>query len=179
MVGREMTDQRTQADVGTGRLELDAAGDCLIIMTRRFAAPPPLVFTALVTPALLLRWMHGPAGWLMVECDFEAIVGGRYRYEWDGPGGRSISAAGVVLEIDPPNRLVTKEVFDDSWTGGEVTAVTELAADGSDTVLTNTATYPSRAARDAALATGMEHGTEAGYVQLDRLLAHLTGDTDR
>lgn len=171
-----MADHPAQREIRIGHLELTASGECLIIIRRRFAAPPSLVFRALVTPALLLRWMHGPAGWLMVECEFEATVGGRYRYSWRGPEGRSMTAAGVVLEITPPSRLVTKEQFDDNWTGGEVVAVTELAADGGDTVLTNIATYPSRSARDAALASGMERGVQAGYAHLDRLIAELAGD---
>ena len=70
-----------------------------------------------------------------------------------------------------PTRLVTVEHFDDNWTGGEVTAVTELTAAGAGTLLTNTGTYPSRADRDAALASGMERGVAAGYTHLDRLLA--------
>jgi uncharacterized protein YndB with AHSA1/START domain len=154
-----------------GRLHIVSVGDRQIVMTRRFAAPPLLVFDALVTPSLLLQWMHGPAGWWMVNCKFDATEGGHYRYEWRGPNGRSMAAKGVVRQIIRPSRLVTVELFDDNWTGGEVTAVVELTADGAGTLLTNTATYPSPADRDAALASGMELGVEAGYTHLDRLLS--------
>lgn len=81
-----------------------------------------------------------------------------------------MTAKGVVRQIIRPTRLVTVELFDDNWTGGEVTAVFELTADGAGTLLTNTATYPSRADRDAALASGMERGVDASYTHLDRLL---------
>ena len=77
---------------------------------------------------------------------------------------------GVVRQIIRPTRLVTVEQFGDNWTGGEVTAVFELTAEGAGTLLTNTATYPSRADRDAALASGMERGVDASYTHLDRLL---------
>ena len=154
-----------------GTLDIVAAGDRQIVMTRSFAAPPALVFDALVTPSLLLRWMHGPVGWRMVECDFDAIEGGRYRYLWRNEDGRSMAATGVVRHIIRPTRLVTAELFDDNWTGGEVTAVTELTTHADRTLLTNTASYPSRANRDAALASGMERGMAASYVHLDRLLA--------
>ena len=153
------------------KLDVVGLGDRLIVMTRRFGAPPSLVFDALTTPSLLLQWMHGPAGWRMVDCDFDATEGGRYRYLWRGPNGQSMAAKGVVRQIIRPTRLVTVELFDDNWTGGEVTAVYELTADSAGTLLTNTATYPSRADRDAALASGMEGGVEAGYAHLDRLLA--------
>lgn len=167
------TDRPMGSNVRFAPLELHPQGDRQIVIRRRFAAPVPLVFDALVTPELLLRWLHGPAGWLLVECEFDATVGGRYRYLWHGPNGQTMAATGVIQEISPPDRLVTAERFDHNWTGGEVISVTELAADGRGTVLTNTGTYPSRSARDAALATGMKHGVDAGYAHLDRLLADL------
>ncbi len=166
-----MASQSSRQSVGG--LDIDALGERQIVMTRGFAAPPPLVFDALVQPALLLQWMHGPAGWHMVECEFDPVVGGRYRYRWHGPNGQSMAAKGVVREIVRPSRLVTAEVFDDNWTGGEVTAVYELTTDGSGTLLTTTATYPSRAARDGALDSGMKRGLAAGYHHLDRLLDRL------
>ena len=159
----------------TGKLDIAGVGDRQIVMTRSFGAPPSLVFDALVLPSLLLQWMHGPAGWRMVDCEFDATVGGRYRYDWRGPHGQSMTATGVVEQIIRPTRLVTVELFDDNWTGGEVTAVFELTADGAGTLLTNTATYPSRSDRDAALASGMERGVHASYTHLDRLLADHQG----
>jgi hypothetical protein len=42
------------------------------------------------------------------------------------------------------------------------------------TTLTLTALYPSKEARDGALASGMEHGVAAGY---DRLAEMLTAKT--
>ena len=153
-----------------GKLDIVAVGERQIVMTRGFAARPALVFDALVVPSLLLQWLHGPAGWRLVECDFDATEGGRYRYLWRGPNGASMAAKGVVRQIIRPTRLVTVEIFDDNWTGGEVTAATELTVDGAGTLLTNTGTYPSRADRDAALASGMEHGVDASYTHLDHLL---------
>ena len=122
------------------RLDIVGAGDRQIVMTRIFAAPPSPVFDALVMPSLLQQLMHGPAGWRMVDCDFDATEGGRYRYVWRGPNGQSMSAKGVVRQIIRPTRLVTVELFDDNWTGGEVTAVSELTAEGAGTLLTNTGT---------------------------------------
>lgn len=159
--------QKTSRD-----LQVTAVGDRQVVMTRRFAAPRSLVFDALITPELLLRWMHGPEGWRMVSCEVDPTEGGRYRYVWRGPSGEHMTAEGVFREIVHPERFVTTELFDDNWTGGEVVSVFELTADDDMTVLTNTATYTSRAARDAALESGMEHGVEASYAHLDRLLAN-------
>lgn len=162
------------------RLDVAAVGDRQIVMTRRFAAPPALVFDALVTPELLRRWMHGPDGWQMIGCEFEATMGGRYRYEWRGPAGERMAAEGVVHEILRPERLVVTECFDDDWTGGEVLSVFELVVEGAGTRLAHTATYVSEGARDEALASGMERGVEASYDHLDRLLTAtgVTGVTD-
>jgi uncharacterized protein (TIGR03086 family) len=159
-------------------LDVIAVGDREIVMTRRFAAPRSLVFDALTTPELLLRWMHGPEGWRMVRCDVDPTVGGRYRYVWRGPNGERMTANGVFREITYPERLVTTEQFDDDWTGGEVVSVSELVADDGTTVLRHTATYTSRSARDAALESGMKHGVEASYAHLDDVLADHDRNAD-
>ena len=48
-------------------------------VTRMFNAPRPLVFKALTTPDLLLRWMHGPNGWTLTVCEVDLRVGGAFR----------------------------------------------------------------------------------------------------
>lgn len=57
-------------------LEVMEVGDRQIVMTRCFAAPRSLVFDALITPDLLLRWMHGPEGWRMIRCEVDPTEGG-------------------------------------------------------------------------------------------------------
>ena len=44
---------------------------------------------------------------------------------------------------------------------------------GGKTTMSLTFAYPSKAARDAALQTGMKDGTEASFVRLDALLRTL------
>jgi hypothetical protein len=53
---------------------------------------------------------------------------------------------------------------------GEQLATLVLTDRGETTALTLTVLYPSREARDGALASGMERGLGAGYERLDEIL---------
>jgi hypothetical protein len=54
---------------------------------------------------------------------------------------------------------------------GDVLVTLELDEHGSQTHLTMTISCPTKQVRDAMLASGMEQGMEAGYQQLDAILA--------
>jgi uncharacterized protein YndB with AHSA1/START domain len=155
----------------TRTLSVALHGDREVRATRRFDAPRPIVFTALTTPHLLKRWMHGPNGWRLEVCDLDLRVGGAIRYVWRKADGREMGMSGTFLAIDAPDRFVHTERFDDDWTGGETVVTNELREEGAATTLTVTIRFASPAARDAALATGFAGGMEAGYDTLAGLLA--------
>jgi uncharacterized protein YndB with AHSA1/START domain len=157
----------------TDTLTLTMPSDREVQVTRAFSAPRRMVFEALTTPALLMRWMHGPNGWTLAVCEVDLRVGGRFRYIWRKTNGREMGMGGVFREIVRPERIVHNEVFDDDWTGGETTVTTTLAERGAATTLTVTILYSSRDARDAALKTNFASGMEAGYNVLADLLASL------
>src|SRR5690606_7921372 len=50
------------------QLQLRLEGDTHVIVTRKFAAPPDLVYRAHIEPELMQRWMLGPPGWTMPVC---------------------------------------------------------------------------------------------------------------
>jgi uncharacterized protein YndB with AHSA1/START domain len=79
--------------------------------------------------------------------------------------------SGVYREIAPPDRLVFTEVWDDDWTAGETLVTLTFAERAGKTTLTQTVLYSSRAARDGALKTGMEHGVAQSFDRLAQLLA--------
>lgn len=58
---------------------------------------------------------------------------------------------------------------------GEQVGTLTLTEHGGKTLLTMTILYPSKEARDATIASGMEHGVAAGYNRLEELLATPTG----
>jgi uncharacterized protein YndB with AHSA1/START domain len=153
-------------------LKVSTPTDREIGLTRVFDAPRQLVWNALSKPELLKRWLFGPEGWTMTVCDDDVRVGGAFHYAWSGPEGAAMSLRGVYREVVRPERLVRTESFEfgcDSQ-AGEQLATLVLTEEAAKTYLTLTVLYPSKEARDATLASGMEHGVGAGYDRLDALL---------
>jgi uncharacterized protein YndB with AHSA1/START domain len=111
-------------------------------------------------------------------------VGGKFRWAWNGPDGRlALSIWGEHQDVTPPERIVHTECMQmgpgaggsdcqsaDPW---ELLATTELVEQGGKTHLTMTLLFPSQQARDAALASGMEHGVAAGYQQLNAVVTNM------
>jgi uncharacterized protein YndB with AHSA1/START domain len=155
----------------TATLSVTTPSDVEVRVTRVFDAPRRLVFQALTTPEILKRWMHGPNGWTLEVCEVDLRVGGTFRYVWRKADGREMGAGGTFLVVEPPDRLVHGELFDDDWTGGEAEVTTELHEHDGTTTLTVTMRYASKAGRDAALSTNFTAGMEASYDGLATVLA--------
>ena len=147
--------------------------DTQIVITRHFDAPRHLVFACYTQPALIRRWLNGAEGWIMTVCEFDARVGGRYRYEWKAPDGYVMGMGGVVTAFEPVSHVASAELFDDDWTGGETVSKLDFDETSGRTTLVNTITYTSQDARDGALKTPMAEGMEFGYKKLDTVLAEL------
>ncbi|HWU15878.1 MAG TPA: SRPBCC family protein [Caulobacter sp.] len=153
-----------------GKLTIDTPDDLKIVITRTFDAPRDLVFDCITTPDLVKRWMTGPPGWTMPVCEIDLRVGGKYRYVWRNAEGQDMGMGGIYREISRPERIVSNELFDEDWTGGETIATMTLTEHDGRTTVTTAVTYSSTAARDAALRSGMTEGMEMGYANLDALL---------
>lgn len=152
-------------------LKVSTPSDREVVVTREFAAPRGMVFDAHTKPDLVQRWLLGPPGWTMPVCEIDLRVGGKYRYVWRHVDGRDMAVGGTFKEIVRPSRIVMTQLFDVDWTGGETLVTTELVERSGTTTLTTTVRYVSRETRDAAIKTGMTQGMEAGYQQLEQLLA--------
>ena len=151
-------------------LSITLPSDREIQVTREFAAPRDLVFDCWTIPALIRRWL-GPAEWKMTVCEFDARVGGRWRFVSVGPEGFEMAHGGLIRELLRPELIVSTELFDIDWTGGETintNRFTELAPDR--TLSTLTVLYASKEARDTAAETPMAEGMEMGFQRLDELL---------
>lgn len=153
-------------------LKVATSGDREIVITRDFDAPRDLVWETMSRPELLKRWLFGPPGWEMTTCEDDPRVGGKFRWAWSGPDGAAMSMTGEYREIVPPERAVRTESFETGCIPqmGEQLATLVLTEAGGKTTLTLTVLYPSKEARDGALASGMEHGMAAGYDRLDDIL---------
>ena len=153
-------------------LTVVAHGEREIVITREFNASRQLVFDAYTQPALLKRWLGVRKGWTLPVCEVDLRVGGAYRYVWRKEAkGIDMGMGGVFLEVDPPEKLVCTEKFDDAWYPGEaVSTVTFNETDGV-TTLTMTIRYESTEARDITMQSGMESGLAESFDTLADLLA--------
>ncbi len=154
----------------TAALTVTTPSERELVMTREFNAARGMVFDALTKPELVQRWLLGPPGWTMPVCEIDLRVGGKYRYVWQNTDGRNMGMGGTFKEIVRPSRIVTSELFDEDWTGGETLVTTEIVEKNGKTTLTTTVRYKSREARDGAIKTGMAKGVEASYDRLEQLL---------
>lgn len=155
------------------QLRVTTPSDRELLVTRVFDAPRDLVWEAMSKPEFLKRWLFGPPGWEMTACEEDARVGGKFRWAWSGPGGMAMSMSGEYREVVPPERAVRTESFDfgcSPQAGEQLTTLT-LTERGGKTTYSLNIVYPSKEARDGAVASGMEHGMAAGYDRLDKILA--------
>ena len=163
-----------------GTLKVTTPTDREIVMTRVFDAPRSLVFDAMSKPELLRKWLLGPPGWSMVVCEVDQRVGGVFRHVWRKDDGTEMAMRGVYREVVPPERIVRTETFEFGCEAqaGEQVGTLVLTEHGGKTLLTLTVLYPSKEARDATIASGMEHGVGASYDRLAELLASTPGHAD-
>jgi uncharacterized protein YndB with AHSA1/START domain len=154
------------------KLSLELEGDTIVVVKRRFAAPPEDVYRAHIEPELIQQWMLGPDGWSMPVCINDARPGGKLRYEWtDGKGG-GFHLTGEFIELDPPRRIVHVERMHLPDPTPDNRVETTFTAAGDGTLLVMRMQVPDAATRKAMLDTGMADGMEVSYARLeDRLQA--------
>src|SRR4030095_5181089 len=152
------------------RMTLKTEGDRYVVVTRRFAAPPESVYRAHIEPKLIQKWMLGPDGWTMPVCISDAKPGGKIRFEWTGGKGGGFYLTGEYSELEPFGRIVHVERMHLPNPTPDNHVETRFDADGTCTLMTLRMTLPNAEVRTAMLATGMEHGMEASYVRLERLI---------
>ena len=152
----------------TGETTVTTPSDREVVAARVFEAPRELVWRAYTEPEHLRQWMLGPEGWAITVCEQDLRPGGAYRYVWQNEDGSELEITGVNREVEAPERLVATESWGDEW-AEFVNTITFTEEDGRTTI-TVTMLYPSKEARDAALATGMTDGMNAGYDRLEELL---------
>ncbi len=146
-----------------------------LVITRTFNGPARIVFEAWTRPELLkLWWAPKSVGVVLLSCEADVRVGGRYRFEIGREGSKPMAFFGQYLEVAPHSRLV--------WTNEESNdgAVTTVAFEdkGRKTLLVMHEVYPSKEALDRAI-DGMEGGMTETFAQLDELLVGLGASAGR
>jgi uncharacterized protein YndB with AHSA1/START domain len=142
-------------------------------MTREVEAPRELVFDAWTKPEHVQQWMLGPSGWTMPVCEIDLRPGGAWHFVWRHADGTEMAMRGVYQEIVPPERLVCTESWGGDWPETLNTLV--LSEEDGKTTMAQTVLYPSKKARDAALATGMKDGASVSFERLDEYLRTMAG----
>ena len=155
-------------------LHVSTPTDTTIVITRTFHAPRRLVWEAMFDPVKMRRWLLPPPGWTMTVCEVDARVGGALRLAWKNEDADPVmTLRGVFKEVVPHERIVHTETMEMGSGGvvGTLLETHEFAEKGGVTTMRITQAYDSKDARDGAIASGMDQGMEAGYRQLDAMLA--------
>ena len=145
--------------------------DKQIQITREFAAPRQLVYTAYTTPELIKRWWSGDRG-EVTSAEVDLRVGGRWRYVMTANGGFEVAFHGEYREIVPDERLVTTEVYEGAPEGEAVVTHIFAEKDGR-TTLTILMELPDRESRDAVINSGMEGGMQESMDHLEQVAISL------
>ena len=154
----------------SNRTTTERTSDCELVVTRTFNGPARIVFEAWTKPELFRQWWVPKSyGLLLVSCEMDVRVGGQYRLVFHHEGA-DMAFFGTYHAVTPHSRL--------SWTneedgdGGAVTTVTfEETGDTTRVVIQDL--YSSKAALDAALASGSTGGMPETLDQLEVLLVGL------
>jgi uncharacterized protein YndB with AHSA1/START domain len=154
-----------------GTTAFTTPSDTEAALSRVFDAPARLVFAAHTEPEHVKKWLLGPPGWTMPICEIDLRPGGSWHFGWQKDDGETMEMHGVYQEVEPHTRVVNTE----NWGGDYPETLNTLTLDEADgrTTLTVLVRYPSKAARDAAVATGMTDGASTSYDRLDAVLASL------
>jgi uncharacterized protein YndB with AHSA1/START domain len=170
-LGRVLEGLRAYAQ-GKGT-QTEILDDTHVRITRLIEGPIDLVWRAHHEPELLKKWMLGPDGWSLVECEVAPTVGGKYRYVWEpgeGVDGERFGFDGETLLVDAPRRAVTTEHMTGTDYPSTLNDLNLYEEDGA-TLITLLIEYPDKETRDIVLATGMTEGMEASYSRLEGVLA--------
>ena len=146
--------------------------DCEIRMTRLFDAPRDLVFEAMSKPEHIKQWWGRLGeGYSVPVCEVDLRVGGAWRFVNRHPKGEA-AFHGVYREINPPERVVFTEIFEE-FPDGESVVTAVLTEENDKTRLTATVRYPSVEVRDAVMQSGMAHGAAISYDRLEEVAQAL------
>jgi uncharacterized protein YndB with AHSA1/START domain len=147
--------------------------DTQVRVSRVIRGTAQQVWDAHHDPELMKRWLLGPDGWAMTECEVAHEVGDSYRYWWK-PTSADVPpemAEGFGFDGELIDKLTNvREVTTEHMIGTDYPSTTNeltLTPVEGGTLLSIVITYPSAEVRDMVLATGMTDGMEASYARLE------------
>ena len=144
----------------------------LVRIVREFDAPVHKVFRAHTEPELFQQWC-GPRDLEMSIDHFDCRTGGAYRYV-HSRNGEEYRFFGSFHEVRTDETIVQTFTYEGMPDSTSLERVLFEDLGNGRTRLTGTSLVDSFEARDAFVASGMEHGVREGYERLDEVLAQLT-----
>jgi uncharacterized protein YndB with AHSA1/START domain len=153
---------------GLGVTRFATPSDTEIVVTRLVEAPREQIYDAWTKPEYVTQWMLGPEGYTMPVCEIDLRVGGTWHFVWRGPGAQEVGMRGEYRDVSRPERLVSTEQWGDPWP--ETLNAFDFTEVDAGTLITCTVVYPTKAARDAALANGLQEGMNDSFTRLAAFL---------
>jgi uncharacterized protein YndB with AHSA1/START domain len=148
---------------------LTLPSDKEILIVRSFAAPRERVWRAFTDPKLVPKW-YGPPGNPMSVCQMDVRPNGKFRWAWEADGKVLFATEGIFHQVEKPRLLVMESRAPDPTP--EVRSMSFEESAGR-TTLTIRIAAATKQIRDELLAMDMKEGMDAGFAQLDTLLASL------
>jgi uncharacterized protein YndB with AHSA1/START domain len=152
---------------------LDPAHD--FALERQIAAPPRLVWQAMVEPAHLAVWYMPRAWGRVVHAEVDLRPGGTFRIDIAVGAGPVVENCGCVLAAVPEQQLVWTSMLFADWRPAifddiPITAVITLAPNAGGTRLVFTALHRTPAELEINRTSGFEQGTGVALDQLVELV---------
>lgn len=142
----------------------------VVRITREFAATPTQVFRAHTDPDLYRQWV-GPRGLQTTIEQWDCRPGGSWRFS-QVANGETHAFRGCFHDVREDDGVIVQTFTFEGFPDSVLLERLVLEDLGScRTRLTATSLAESFQARDAMVASGMEHGINDGYEKLDDLLS--------
>ena len=141
----------------------------LVRIVREFDAPREKVFRAHTDPDLVVRWL-GPRDLEMRIDHYDCRTGGSYRY-LHLRGDEEYAFRGSFHVVRPAELIVQTFEFEGMPDGIALERLVLEDLGGGRTRIVGTSLMESFEARDAFLASGMEHGVRESFERLDEVLS--------
>jgi uncharacterized protein YndB with AHSA1/START domain len=146
-------------------------GSPFIEVWRDFDATPAQLFRAWTEPGLVAQWL-GPRELTIKVIEYDARPGGSYRYLHSAPDGAEYRFRGVFHTVTAAERII--QTFEYEGAPGEVSLDSVTFEDrGGLSRLHERSVFSSVEARDAAIASGMEHGITDSMDRLSELIPSI------
>lgn len=146
------------------------SADLEVVVTRRFAAPPDVVWEAWTNPNRVVQWW-GPDGFTTTNHEMDVRSGGVWSHTMHGPDGTDYPSRAVFQRVERPRCIAYHLEGGSEASRTECDVFWTFSPAARGTLVTMRMRFPSVEARDRAIETlGVR---DAGVATFERLAAHL------